>query len=142
MLKQSVKYPSFSEYDFIRLYCAISAKKGSFPVIVHHELEKDLYKFYFLDEYKDLFEDIVPQTNNIDEQESYLNLNAGIQLAQTFYLLMPIHDNGEIRSMNICNIYEADKIIDSYSYDIVEKMSSLIDMKLQNNSNIKVMKKI
>jgi len=61
MIKETVKYPEFSEIDFIRLYCAMNFKNGCSPIIKHYELEKKLYRFYSLTEFRDLFQDICPK---------------------------------------------------------------------------------
>lgn len=45
MIKETVKYPEFSEIDFIRLYCAMNFKNGCSPIIKHNELEKSYIDF-------------------------------------------------------------------------------------------------
>ena len=47
MIKEIVKYPKFSEVDFIRLYCAVNYRNGGSPIIKHHELEKNYINFIY-----------------------------------------------------------------------------------------------
>lgn len=47
MLKTADKYPSFSEIDFIELYCAANVQNGFSCIIDHHELEKKVIPILF-----------------------------------------------------------------------------------------------
>lgn len=99
MIKEAIKkYPRFSENDFIRLYCAMNFKNELSPIIKHHELEKRLYEFYSLPEFRELFQDICPKEDYINPENSYLDLQTALQMGQLLGLLTPIHDAGEIRS--------------------------------------------
>ena len=98
MIKEAVKYPRFSEVDFIKLYCAMNFKNKRSPIINHQELEKKLYRFYLLPEFRDLFQNICPKKDYIDSENSYLNLSTALNTAQLFGLLIPIQGTGEIIS--------------------------------------------
>ena len=98
MIKEAVKYPRFSKVDFIKLYCAMNFKNKRSPIINHQELEKKLYRFYLLPEFRDLFQDICPKKDYIDSENSYLNLSTALNTAQLFGLLIPIQGTGEIIS--------------------------------------------
>lgn len=87
MIKETIKYPRFSETDFIRLYCAINFQKGLSPIIKHHELETKLYEFYSLPDFEELFQDICPKKDYINPKNSYLDLGAAINTEQIFGLL-------------------------------------------------------
>ena len=69
MIKETIKYPRFSETDFIRLYCAINFQKGLSPIIKHHELETKLYEFYSLPDFEELFQDICPKKDYINPKK-------------------------------------------------------------------------
>ena len=99
MIKEIVKYPEFSEIDFIRLYCAMNFKNGCSPIIKHNELEKKLYRFYSLPEFRDLFQDICPKKDYTNPENSYLNLGTALNTAQLVGLLIPIQSTGEISSI-------------------------------------------
>lgn len=125
MNKETIKYPKFSETDFIRLYCAINVLKGLSPIIKHHELETTLYKVYSLPDFKELFQDICPKKNYATPQRSYLDLETAINTAQTFGLLTQIKDMGETRSLVSCNEKTAQEIIANSNEEMVNKMTNL-----------------
>lgn len=128
MIKETVKYPRFSEVDFIRLYCAMNFKNGCSPIIKHHELEKKLYRFYSLPEFRDLFQDICPKKDYINPENSYLNLGTALNTAQLFGLLISIQGNGEIKSIISCDEEIAQKIISNTDPEIVNKMAKLLNV--------------
>lgn len=136
MLKD--KFIKFSDYDFIRLYCALNVKYGQSPLLNHHELEKKLYKFYNVSELKILFEDIHPKKDYINEENSYLVLTTPFQNAQTFGLLNTVNDAGEIRSFISLDDKQANEIIANYNSEIISAMSILFCLlsKKFNNSEI------
>lgn len=131
-----VKYPKFSEVDFIRLYCAMNFRYGCKPIIKHHDLEKRLYDFYSLSEFKELFEDIIPKKDYINPKNSYLDLEYALQTVQLFGLLTPIDSVGEIRSIISLDDDMAQEIIENIDANIVDKMSKLFCaiFELDNNS--------
>ena len=126
MIKEAVKYPRFSEVDFIKLYCAMNFKNGCSPIIKHHELEKKLYRFYSLPEFRDLFQDICPKKDYINPENSYLNLGVALNTAQLFGLLTPIQSPGEIRSIISCDEKMAQEIISSTGAEMVTRMTKLL----------------
>lgn len=138
MIKETVNH-KFSETDFIRLYCAINFKKGCSPIIKHHELEKRLYGFKSLPEFRDLFQDICAKRDFINPENSYLNLGAALNTAQLFGLLTPIHGVGETRSIISCDEETAREIISNTDPEMVNKMDSLLNKMfgLDNNSKEK-----
>ena len=127
MIKETVKYPKFSEIDFIRLYCAINFKNGCSPIIKHYELEKKLYRFYSLPEFRDLFQDICPKKDYINPENSYLNLGTALNTAQLFGLLISIQGTGEIRSIISCDEEIAQEIISNTDPEMVNKMAKLFN---------------
>ncbi len=128
MIKETVKYPSFSETDFIRLYCAMNVKKKCSRVISHHELEKRLYEYYSLPEFVDLFQDICPKKDNIYPENSYMDLSDALQKAQLLGVLTLIHDaTTKTKSIIAYNIEEAEEVITNANQDMVEKMANLFD---------------
>ena len=139
MIKESVKYPKFSEVDFIRLYCAMNFKNGLSPLIIHHELEKKLYEFYSLPEFRKLFQDICPKKDYINPENSYLDLGIALNTAQLFGLLIPIHGVGEIRSIVSCDENIAQEIISSSDKEMVDKMTNLFNT-MQNVQGPKLVK--
>ncbi len=127
MIKETVKYPRFSEVDFIRLYCAMNFKNGCSPIIKHHELEKKLYRFYSLPEFRDLFQGICPKKDYINPENSYLNLGTALNTAQLFGLLISIQGTGEIRSIISCDEEIAQEIISNTDPEMVNKMAKLFN---------------
>ena len=137
MIKETVKYPEFSEIDFIRLYCAMNFKNGCSPIIKHYELEKKLYRFYLLTEFRDLFQDICPKIDYTNSENSYLNLETALNTAQLVGLLIPIQSTGEISSIISCNDKIAQEIISSTDTKMVNKMSKLFNLMLDFDSSSK-----
>lgn len=127
MFKEIVKYPRFSEIKFIRLYCAMNFKYKCSPIIKHHELEKRLYEFYYLPEFRDLFEDICPKKDYINPQNSYLDLGIALQTARLLGLLTPIQGVGEVRSVVSCGKNIAQEIISNADIEMVDKMANLFN---------------
>ncbi len=128
MIKETFKYPKFSEVDFIRLYCAMNFKNGCSPIIKHHELEKKLFGFYLLPEFRDLFQDICPKKDYINPENSYLNLGTALNAAQLFGLLISIQGTGEIRSIISCDEKMAQEIISNTDTEMVNKMTKLFNI--------------
>lgn len=136
MRKEIVTCHRFSEIDFIRLYCAMNVKNRCSPIINHYELEKNLYRFYSLDEFRELFQDICPKKDAINPENSYLDLGTALQTAQLFGLLTPIHGVGEIKSMISCDEDMAQEIISNADAKMVDKMTALFDVILNKKENI------
>lgn len=136
MIKETAKYPSFDEYDFMRLYCVMIFKNKLSPIIKHHELEKRLYGFYSLSEFRELFQGIIPKRDYINPDNSYLDLGAALNTAQLFGLLTPIDRGGEISSIVSCDEDIAQEIISNADAEMVNKMTNLFNtmFNLDNNS--------
>lgn len=139
MRKEIVKYPEFSEIDFIRLYCAMHVKNRLFPLIKHHQLEKELYNFYCLPIFRDLFQDICPKKDDIILENSYLDLGVALNTAQLLGLLTPIQDSGETKSIVSCDEDTAQEIISHTDSKMVNKMAALFDA-IQNTQPPKLVK--
>lgn len=137
MIKETVKYPKLSKFDFIRLYCAMNFKKGYSPIIEHHELEKRLYKFYSLVEFRELFQDICPKKDYMNPENSYLELGTALNTAQLFGLLTPIHGIGETKSIVSCNEEISQEIISNTDAEIVNKIAKLFDVMFELDTNSK-----
>ncbi len=126
MIKETVKYPKFSEVDFIKLYCVMNFQNGYSPIIKHHELEKKLYKFYLLPEFRDLFQDICSVRDYINPENSYLNLDVALNTVQLFGLLIPVQNAGETVSIISCNEKIAQEIISNTDVEMINKMTKLL----------------
>lgn len=138
MIKETIKYPRFSETDFIRLYCAINFQKGLSPIIKRHELETKLYEFYSLSDFEELFQDICPKKDYKYPENSYLDLGTAISTAQTFGLLTQIRDNGnEIRFIISCDEEIAQEIISNTAPEMVDKMTNLFTVMFGLDSDSK-----
>lgn len=137
---KTAKYPEFSDVDFIRLYCAINLKNKLSPIITHHELEKGLYEFYHLPEFRELFQDICPKTNYIVPKNSYLDLTVALNTAQLFGILTPITGTMEIKSIISCDENLEKQIIASYNSEMVDKMNHLVGAiyDLQGSKQVKI----
>lgn len=136
VIKETVR-PKFSEIDFMRLYCAISVKKGVSPIIKHYELEKRLYRFKSLPEFRDLFQDICAKKDYVNPENSYLNLGIALNTAQLFGLLTLIHGVGEIRSIISCDEEIAQDIISNADPEMVNKMTNLFGVMFRLDDNSK-----
>lgn len=139
MIKENVKYPKFSEVDFIKLYCAMNFKNGLSPLIKHHELEKKLYEYYYLPEFRELFQGICPKKDYITPENSYLDLETALNTAQLFGLLTPIYGVGETKSIVACGDDIAQEIISSVDAEMVDKMTNLFNA-IQNVQGPKLIK--
>lgn len=137
MIKETIKYPRFSETDFIRLYCAINFQKGLSPIIKHHELETKLYEFYSLPDFEELFQDICPKKDYINPKNSYLDLGAAINTEQIFGLLTQIHGVGETRFIISCDEEIAQEIISNTDTEMVDKMTNLFNVMFGLDSDLK-----
>lgn len=128
MIKENVKYPEFSDVDFIRLFCAINCQNGMPPIIKHHELEKKLYECYYLPEFKKIFQDICPKRDYINPENSYLDLGFALNTAQLLGLLTPIYGSGEIKSIVMCDNDIAQEIIANFDIEIIDEMNNLFNI--------------
>lgn len=137
MIKETVKFPRFSDTEFICLYCVMNFKNKLSPIIEHHKLEKELYKFYILPEFKEIFQGICPKRDHIYPENNYLNLGIAFNEAQLYGLLVPIHGVGETRSIISCDENLAQKIISRFDVEIVNKMAQLFDMMFELSNNTK-----
>lgn len=138
MIKETIKYPRFSETDFIRLYCAINFQKGLSPIIKPHELETKLYEFYSLPDFEELFQDICPKKDYIDPENSYLDLETAISRAQTFGLLTQIRGvEEEIRFIISYDEEIAQEIISNTDTKMVDKMTNLFTVMFGLDSDSK-----
>ncbi len=130
----------FSEFDFIRLFCAMHYKARRVPIINHHALEKKLYPFYDVPEYKELFQDIVPKKDGIYKESNYLDLQKAFTTARIVGLLVPIHGAGALKSIVFCNDDIASEITSTVAPEMVDKMARLFVM-LENVEEAKHVKK-
>lgn len=138
MIKKATESPVFSLNDFIKLYCAMIFKSGCSPIIEHNELEKRLYRFYFIPEFKELFQDICFKEDYINSENSYLVLDSGFRMAQLYGLLKPKYGVGETMSIISCDEDMAKDIILSTNDEMVDKMSNLIGVMFDlNNLDVK-----
>lgn len=138
MIKETIKYPRFSETDFIRLYCAINFQKGLSPIIKLHELETKLYEFYSLPDFEELFQDICPKKDYKNPENSYLDLGTAISRAQTFGLLTQIRGvEKEIRFIISYDEEIAQEIISNTDTKMVDKMTNLFTVMFGLDSDSK-----
>ena len=137
MIKETIKYPRFSETDFIRLYCAINFQKGLSPIIKHHELETKLYEFYSLPDFEELFQDICPKKDYINPENSYLDLGTAINTAYTFGLLKQMCGGNEISFIISYDEEIAQEIISNTDTKMVDKMTNLFTVMFGLDSDSK-----
>ncbi len=113
----------FSDYDFIRLFLALVRKNGKFS-IDREFLRYQLYQFYVMEEYKDLFQDIA-----VKEQieENFLDLEASFQTAVLYGLITPhdIHPSNS-RRLILITPEESQQIINSYDLKKVNQMEQIV----------------
>lgn len=127
-MKEILKEEEFSEYDFLKLYSAITILKGSSPVIINNKLEKQLFRYYNSLEFIKLFENVY------DKENGCVNLNKAFQKAYEMGLIQISEDKGELRSIINFSLEEAKRIIFEYDEDYISSMSKLIYL-LSNSSN-------
>lgn len=113
-------YAEFSDINFLMLYCAFKYIYGYKPIIDHERLEKELYDFYFMPEFAELFADI-----SLKNEEESVDLSIAFQTAQIVGLIRPLQDNSESKSIICCDEEMANGITFSAKADIVQKMSIL-----------------
>lgn len=118
----------FSEYDFLRLYSAITILKGLSPVIINEKLEKQLFRYYNTLVFMKLFENVY------DKGKGYVNLNKAFKKAYEMGLMQISEDSGELRSIINCSTEEAKRIMFEYDEEYIGSMSKLIYL-LSNSSN-------
>lgn len=118
---------SISDYSFLRLLASSIILKKQSPLIINHELEKELYDFYDKKEYHFLFEDICKKTDPITDN-NYVDLTCAFQQAYAFELILQIHDyHNETKSIINFSEDEAKKILSQYSIEQSEAMSNMCD---------------
>ena len=105
--------------------------------VIFNELEKKLYRFYSLPEFRDLFQDICPKKDYTNPENNYLNLGIALNTAQLVGLLIPIQSTGEISSIISCNDKIAQEIISSTDTEMVNKMAKLFNLMLDFDSSLK-----
>ncbi len=116
----------FSDYDFLRAFLASIKMNGQFS-FNKDLLRYQLYEYYNLEEYHDLFQDIA-----VKHQISgnFLDMEEAIQNAVLYGLITP-HDMNHKRLILI-NEEEAQEILSSYDEKIVKKMDNLAKLFSQN----------
>lgn len=112
-------------------------KKGCSPIIKHHELEKKLYEFYSIPEFRDLFQGICVKKDYIHKENSCLDLGVALNTAQLFGLLTQIHGVGETRSIISIDEDIAQEIIADCEREMVDKMSHLFDAMIEQDNKKK-----
>lgn len=127
MRNRDNNFKLFSEYDFIRLYSAIIAKNRYYPIINHHDLEKKIYNFYHVEEFKELFVEVGKKEDILFPEENKVLLSEGFLTALTYGILVNINDTGEMRSVITLIKDEAEKIISNYDERYVAKMTLLVE---------------
>ncbi len=121
------------------MYCALNFKNEVSPIIIHHELEKKLYGFYSIPEFRRIFQDICPKEDYINPENSYLDLVKVFNMTQLVGLLIPTNGVGEISSVVSCDENIAQQIISNYDEEITNEMSSLLNT-VHNIQELKLIK--
>ena len=126
--------PSFSEYDFIRLFFAIVRINGQ-TFIDRDSLRYDLYEFYNNEEYKELFQDIAIKQQI---EGNYLDIEEALQNA-VLYGVLSAHDSNPYSSTRLIlmDSENCSSIINGYDKNYVQKMNDLTINFLENKSGTK-----
>ena len=135
MNKESVSV-KFSAYNFLRLYCSIISIKDGNPVIDNHKLEKAIFKYYDVNDFEILFEDIIKKEDKIIPTESYLDLSKAFQTSYALGLLNILQNNATLKSTINITKNEARKIIEEFNLEYIAKMTNLaykINLNIKNN---------
>lgn len=120
----------FSDYDFIRLFLATIRMNGTFSV-ERDLLRYQLYEYYNLKEYHDLFQDFAIKQQI---EGNFIDMEEALQNAVLYGLITP-HDIHPTNSKRLILISEeeAQGIIRCYDEKTTEKMYSLVKSYSQNN---------
>jgi len=120
---------SFSDYDFIRLFFAY-VKLNGITLIDKDSLRYDLYQFYNVEEYRDLFQDIAVKK---PIEGNYLDIEEALQSASLYGVLSNHNTNPwNSKRLILLNEEEAYSIIDGYDNNYTEKMESLTGKFIEN----------
>lgn len=132
MINENNKCVNFSEYDFVKLYCALNIKAGNSPLIVCEDLENKLYKFYSVPEFKNLFGSLGVQRDFENLENSRVWLGTAIQntYLDGLSVQQDIVDDCAIITLSSD---KADEIISLYDENIVLDMASLVEMMYAEN---------
>ena len=118
-------YPYFSDYNFLKLYCAFSVKEQDFPVIYNEEFLKQLYKFYRNPKLRNLFTGISSVKNSKNQEIGCLDLRKAFMVACTLGILAQVSDKGKLRSVVMLDKKTAKAIIKSTDKAILQSMDIL-----------------
>ena len=123
------KRPEFSDYDFIRLFFALIYKKGQFS-FDRNMLKYQLYGYYHMEEYRQLFQDIAVKQQI---EGNFLDIEDALQNA-VLYGLINSFDSQPVDNKRLIFIDKeyCEEILHSYSDDYVNKMDCLTDLYLED----------
>lgn len=120
---------SFSDYDFIRLFFAY-VKLNGIALLDTDSLRYDLYEFYNVEEYRELFQDIAVKK---PIEGNYLDIEEALQSASLYGLLSDYNTNPwNSKRLILLNEEESYSIIDGYDNNYTEKMESLTGKFIEN----------
>ena len=117
-------HPYFSDYSFLKLYCAYSTIEEDFPIIYNDEFSEKLYEYYKNSKLHNLFRGM-SFIKNTNEKKGYIDMTRAFMIAYTLGLLAQVSDRGKLRSIVLLNKLDAQKIISETDEDILEKMDIL-----------------
>ena len=117
---------AFREFDFLRLLSAVLVLKSQKSIIVNQELEKKLYKYYKMPDFKILFQDICLKESYIDNKNSSINLTVAFQKAYACGLLVLLNDLSGLRSIIRLTPDEALILASEYDDEYIVLMSLLV----------------
>ena len=123
------KRPEFSDYDFIRLFFAFINKKGQLS-FDRNMLRYQLYEYYHMEEYRQLFQDIAVKQQI---EGNFLDIEEALQNAVLYGLINSFNSqpSGNKRLIFI-DKEQCEEILHSYSDDYVNKMDCLTDLYLED----------
>lgn len=123
------KRPEFSDYDFIRLFFAFIYKKGQLS-FDRNMLRYQLYEYYHMEEYRQLFQDIAVKQQI---EGNFLDIEEALQNA-VLYRLINSFDSQPSSNKRLIFLDKdyCEEILHAYSDNYVNKMDCLTDLYLED----------
>ena len=138
-MDKNSKSIDFSDYQFLRLLSSVIVLKRQQQILVNHELEKQLYEYYKMSEFKILFQDICGKEDYINKENSFVDLNSAFQTAYAWGLMDPLQDAGGLKSIIQLTSEEALSTACEYDDEYIVLMnrmiSQLFNLRLKSEKN-------
>ncbi len=126
MIKENAEDVKFSKFDFIELYCALNFGYSCSSIIVHEDFKRKLYELYLDDEFKELFEDILPVKDKMFPESNYMDLDTALMMAQALGLLRLVNGVGKTKSIIAFDESLMFEILENYDEEVINKMAKLV----------------